>query len=280
MAGQVVLVNRAPVLTLWAAVVAERLGYSREEALSLARGAAGLTAQSKGQILGIYQPRGREKRTKPGEVEGRPIEFLGREVPAKKTADGIRAVASGRVVQPESVQKYLEQKFGESLPAVRQAMEKLARAMPPKVLEDRAFSLYLRFRPSVPEGTAGWGAKGELDLEAIAGLASQKAEVQAEAEFEARAAAAIRQIPEGMVATYGQIAASAGNPAGAQAVVRVLRTVAGLPWHRVVGKGGRISLPGEGGKAQRQKLEDEGVAFNPDGTVVLDAHRFRPKARS
>jgi hypothetical protein len=49
-------INRAPVLTLWAAVVAERLGFEGDEALSLAKALAGLNAQSKGQRLGIYTP--------------------------------------------------------------------------------------------------------------------------------------------------------------------------------------------------------------------------------
>ena len=46
-------VNRAPVLTLWAAVVAERLGFERDEALTLGRALAGLTAHAKGVRLGI-----------------------------------------------------------------------------------------------------------------------------------------------------------------------------------------------------------------------------------
>jgi hypothetical protein len=44
-----VTINRAPVLTLWAAVVAERLGYDREASLTLGRAVAGLNAQSKGR---------------------------------------------------------------------------------------------------------------------------------------------------------------------------------------------------------------------------------------
>ena len=51
-----VTINRAPVLTLWAAVVAERLGFDRDEALTLGKAVAGLTAQSKGQRLGIFTP--------------------------------------------------------------------------------------------------------------------------------------------------------------------------------------------------------------------------------
>jgi len=43
-----VMVNRAPVLTLWAAVVAEVLGFEHDEALTLRRAVAGLNAYSKG----------------------------------------------------------------------------------------------------------------------------------------------------------------------------------------------------------------------------------------
>jgi hypothetical protein len=47
---------------------------------------------------------------------------------------------------------------------VRKAMMKLARAYPPRELAEQAYPLYERFRPSVPEGVKGWGAKGDLDL--------------------------------------------------------------------------------------------------------------------
>ena len=49
-------INRAPVLTLWAAVVAERFGFDRDEALSLAKAVAGLNAQSKGRRLEYSNP--------------------------------------------------------------------------------------------------------------------------------------------------------------------------------------------------------------------------------
>lgn len=50
-------------------------------------------------------------------------------------------------------------------------MEKLAKAYPPKELAVKAFSLYERFRPAIPAGTKGWGAKGTLDLDLIQRLA-------------------------------------------------------------------------------------------------------------
>src|SRR5215218_3931984 len=49
-------VNRASVLTLWATVVTERLGFDRDAALTLGRAVAGTSAQMKGRALGIYEP--------------------------------------------------------------------------------------------------------------------------------------------------------------------------------------------------------------------------------
>jgi len=50
-----ILINRAPVLTLWATNVAYRLGFEKDEALSLGKAVAGLNAQSKTQRLGIFK---------------------------------------------------------------------------------------------------------------------------------------------------------------------------------------------------------------------------------
>jgi hypothetical protein len=49
-------------------------------------------------------------------------------------------------------------------------MEKLAKAYTPKQLEAEAYGLYEKFRPDIPEGKKGWGAKGELDLDYILSL--------------------------------------------------------------------------------------------------------------
>jgi len=173
---EIVSVNRAPVLTLWAAVVAERLGYDRDAALSLGKALAGLNAQSKGRRLGIYKaPEAAEgvppKKARPKEMIW--VELLGRHVAATKTEQGIRAVEEHRLVNPEGVERYLQGKFGEGLASVRQAMEELAGAFKPAELAGLAFSLYERFRPTVPEGVRGWGAKGELDLDRIRELSAK-----------------------------------------------------------------------------------------------------------
>ena len=50
-------------------------------------------------------------------------------------------------------------------------MAELAAACEPADLHRRGFRLYERFRPSVPAGESGWGAKGELDLAEVRALA-------------------------------------------------------------------------------------------------------------
>jgi hypothetical protein len=173
-------INRAPVLTLWGVIVAERLGYKHDEALTLGKSLAGLNAQSKGQRLGIYSPSENELEKKRAETS-RPrqpgdsllIEVVGRPIPAVQTDHGIRATNKGEEIDPKSVERYLEKKFGESLPDVQAALEALAQAYPPQELEQRAYKLYEQFRPGVPEGTGGWGASGDLNLERIRKLAKK-----------------------------------------------------------------------------------------------------------
>ena len=88
----------------------------------------------------------------------------------------------------------------------------------------------------------------------------------------------IRRIPPGKVATYGQVAAAAGSPRAARQVVRALRVFPGLPWHRVVGAGGAIRLPGEQALEQRLRLEMEGVTFRGQ-RVDMTRHRWKVGAR-
>jgi hypothetical protein len=175
MVNKKIKINRAPVLTLWGAVVAERLGYDEETALTLGKAVAGLNAQSKGKKLGIYEEKTEEekKEDKRKEEAAKPefIELLGRGIPAVKTPQGLRAAEKGKPIHAESVQTYLENKFKDDLDEARKAMEKLAKAYPPKQLEKKAYDLYEKFRPEIPEGKKGWGAKGELDLDYIRSLA-------------------------------------------------------------------------------------------------------------
>src|SRR5215831_9483413 len=95
-------INRAPVLTLWAAVVAERLGFDEDEALSLGKALAGLTAQSKGRRLGIYKAHeeGAKQARQKERGEEFWIEVCGRPVPAKNTEEGVRAVQGTQLIDP------------------------------------------------------------------------------------------------------------------------------------------------------------------------------------
>jgi hypothetical protein len=167
-------INRAPVLTLWAVVVAERLGHDPDEALTLGRALAGLNAQSKGKRLGIFGDMKDEPTAKAGKEDGAAklvmVPLLGRLIPAVKTPQGLRAAAAGKPEDPHSVQHYLEQKFGDRLSEARLAMEELAKARTPAQLETQGFALYEKFRPKIPEGKKGWGAKGELDLDLVRSL--------------------------------------------------------------------------------------------------------------
>ncbi len=172
MAVEKIKINRAPVLTLWGVVVAERLGFNRDEALTMGKALAGLNAQSKGQRLGIFHP-AEEKVEKVREHkpdEKIYVDLMGRSLEMTNTAGGLRATTKGEPIKPQSVERYLEGKFGEALPDVRQAMEQLSRSIPPRELARRAFSLYEKFRPEIPGGVKGWGAAGELDLDTIRNL--------------------------------------------------------------------------------------------------------------
>ena len=124
-------VNRAPVLTLWATVVAERLGFDCDAALTLGRAVAGSSAQMKGRALGIYDPseeapstaaEERREHLEPDEPLG--VRLLGRTVPVIRTPDGIRAMEKDfRPASAANIGRYVASKFSDDLGEVRAAME-------------------------------------------------------------------------------------------------------------------------------------------------------------
>ncbi len=85
--------------------------------------------------------------------------------------------------------------------------------------------------------------------------------------------ATLRRIPRGKVSTYGAVAEAAGYPRCSRHVAQVLNKVRGLPWQRVLGSGGKISLSGEYAMEQRFLLEAEGVRFR-GRRVDLDQFEF------
>src|ERR1700741_444412 len=93
--------------------------------------------------------------------------------------------------------------------------------------------------------------------------------------------AAVRRIPRGRVATYGQIAGLAGLEGRARQVGYALHVAPpGLPWHRVINAQGCISArtSSDWGELQRRLLEAEGIEFDRDGCVDLHVFRWRTRA--
>ncbi len=88
-------------------------------------------------------------------------------------------------------------------------------------------------------------------------------------------------IPEGQVATYGQIAKQAGLPRRAARMVgRALGAAPqemALPWHRIVNAQGKIAIPKgrPGFDRQKELLEAEGITVNDD-KLELNDHRWDP----
>ena len=87
----------------------------------------------------------------------------------------------------------------------------------------------------------------------------------------------IKSIPPGKVATYGQIAALAGNPRGARQVSRILHSMSrkyDLPWYRVISSTGKISIKDpEGAELQKAKLVHEDV--NVEGMNSVNLKRYQ-----
>ena len=90
---------------------------------------------------------------------------------AKHPDEGLRTLSGESPIPPDSVQKYLEGKFGDAFDDVSNAMLELAKSWPPAQLAETAYALYEKFRPEIPLGKKGWGAAGKLDLDVIRKMA-------------------------------------------------------------------------------------------------------------
>ncbi|MFC6335812.1 MGMT family protein [Pseudomonas karstica] len=90
----------------------------------------------------------------------------------------------------------------------------------------------------------------------------------------------LAQVPEGCVVSYGELAHLAGLGRAARWVGRTLSQLPDdtkLPWHRVLGAGGRISLPAgsASGDEQRARLRCEGISIL-NNRVDIRRHGWRP----
>jgi methylated-DNA-protein-cysteine methyltransferase related protein len=95
--------------------------------------------------------------------------------------------------------------------------------------------------------------------------------------------AIVRQIPQGKVATYGQIAELAQLYGQARLVGYALFRTSGpeteIPWHRVINAKGEISYSSlrlGGDYLQRSRLQAEGIKFNSTGKIDLHRYQWQP----
>ncbi|KAI5481076.1 hypothetical protein MNV49_006262 [Pseudohyphozyma bogoriensis] len=163
-----VVTNRAPVMTAWATVVAERLGFRRQEALSLAQVYTDMNASSKGVSLGIYEAKANDPHGGPAQPF---VELMGRKVPVLSMQDGEwRAIAKGAVAEPAAAFAYVQKGFYQQMGAVIGSMQLLADSFSPDEVNQVGYQLYCEFRPEVD----GWGKKGEMKCSEILGLRKKK----------------------------------------------------------------------------------------------------------
>jgi methylated-DNA-protein-cysteine methyltransferase-like protein len=98
--------------------------------------------------------------------------------------------------------------------------------------------------------------------------------------FSSRAKGIIASIPVGRVATYGQIAMLSGNRRAARQIAWILHSSSSkynLPWHRVINRMGKISLPRGGGyEEQKSLLIKEGVRFDRKESIDLGSFGWNP----
>eukprot|EP00315_Gephyrocapsa_oceanica_P001620 CAMPEP_0185318594 /NCGR_PEP_ID=MMETSP1363-20130426/49973_1 /TAXON_ID=38817 /ORGANISM="Gephyrocapsa oceanica, Strain RCC1303" /LENGTH=384 /DNA_ID=CAMNT_0027916899 /DNA_START=34 /DNA_END=1187 /DNA_ORIENTATION=+ len=151
-----VLVNRSPVLTLWAACVAQRLGHDWAASLSLATALAAMFARTKGRSLGLPQPA-----TNKFDAATQSVDLLGEAVPALYTSRGLRGLtlprsATGDDSAPEpasplQAQRSLSAAFGARFGEAYTKLANLAAALPRRALvahgNRRAYEMYCLFRP-------------------------------------------------------------------------------------------------------------------------------------
>jgi methylated-DNA-protein-cysteine methyltransferase related protein len=98
--------------------------------------------------------------------------------------------------------------------------------------------------------------------------------------FTERVVEIIKNIPEGKVMTYGQIAREAGSPRAARQVVRALHSMSRkhrLPWHRVVNAKGQIALKEDDSYTEQLfSLESEGIQIGLNGIIDLEKYQYHP----
>ena len=100
--------------------------------------------------------------------------------------------------------------------------------------------------------------------------------------FFARVLSVVRRIPPGRVATYGDVAAMAGQPRAARAVGNIMRDCRrpDVPCHRVIAAGGRLGGYGGNQGLKRALLAAEGLVVSGSRVRELERVRFKRLPRN
>lgn len=172
----VIIINRSPVLDLWAASVTHFLypDLSWDTCLSAGSAVASLCAMSKGKSIGIYgtsedTAERREKKAKEREdkEELDDLEVMHFTMPFK---DGLVVLGKDKKKANEAA---LKTKYGgeDEYARVKSVFEECLDTWKDskEELNKKAFGMYEKFRPNVAAGQRGWGRKGELSLGTIWG---------------------------------------------------------------------------------------------------------------
>ncbi|KIO12723.1 hypothetical protein M404DRAFT_993709 [Pisolithus tinctorius Marx 270] len=175
--SKTVVVNRAPVMTAWAMTVAERLGFDREESLSIASVYTEANAVSKGASLGVIEETRKKATETLPEGEQPYVDLMGRRqvyllfydqgpltepcgiCPLYQTRTSKwLALSGGSPALPSTAFSYISRSFRQATPYVMGSLRLLAESYSPQKLNELGYSLYADFRPAVD----GWGKRGEL----------------------------------------------------------------------------------------------------------------------
>lgn len=192
---QPVTINRFPIFAAWCYVIAKRLGYSEDEARSLAVTRAKLGAAAKGGMLGTgLAPRSSRSQgstpkaapaAKPKPEEQ--VEFVGMRPFVMREGKELRGAMHQehmlRPVRPREYDTSVVGKLGEEYDQVLSLLEELADRLDPKELNHRGYKLYEQFAPMVRtaggmEATPRFGQRGVFDPAKVERLKDRLADAE------------------------------------------------------------------------------------------------------
>ena len=170
-----IVINRAPVLELWASCVTQFLhpSVSWETCLSAGGAISTITAISKGRSIGKMEKpdpgeaeERRGKRKEKAEKEGlEELEVMSFKLKLDKSG---QAMVGGK--PKKAGEEALRKKYGpEQYDKVKKVFQDSLKSWKGKEeeLNGRAFGMYEDFRPTIPPGQQGWGRKGQLRLDTV-----------------------------------------------------------------------------------------------------------------